>query len=523
MQEEDISPSVFCSPPVREHNPPDPLRETVCLFKTIENDLSGRDIKSIDVGDLLHFLSLLQTCSEQNNSRPDRSSRQLIPNSSLAEAVSSLTDFLFVEYCCRVRCQVREWLLKSSWESRLNLHLATHDPEDIMYCINMQMSVAREHIPAFLCVNVLIDILDEVQQMQQRIRKYLNTSGDDNAFVLERICAIINDCASLYEQFDDLNPTKDLLGGETLPSYSLKKKKDQITTEYINLAVYATDALAQTIIKDLKPVLTKFHSPKWEKMDQMDIIFSTLKDYFLDLVHWIPSFFYVKCVRYCLEHILELYLTSYFANQNNLNIKTKAALLERDRLNLLNFFGKENSEELKQPGLTEYHAVEARVEILQVMQSIIHAKSPMDVSREIGLILTEFGNHNGKAAVLNLRAISISDQPLKTKTEVILWSSAIDEACKNNPASAFRARTHCEVSPLHLATSPPVATVSIRSTLQQSEKKKKTKAPLDSKQHLGLLKKAPSLKALTKSHFRKMEIQMNSLPILSTKKTYPSC
>ncbi len=526
-QKKDMNPSSLCSQPVHEPDLLDPLGEAVFLLKTIENDLCESDINNIDVGDLLRFLSLLQVCSEKSNTRPDRPSRQLIPNIRITDAVSSLTDYLFVEYCNRVRCQVRDWLLKSSWERRsvspkTNLQLATHDPEDIMYCINMQMSVARDHIPAFLCETVLIVILDEVQQMQQRVRKYLNSLGDDNAGTIERICAIINDCASLYEQFDDLNLTKDLLGGAILPSYSLKKKKDQLTTEYINLAVYATDALAQTIVQDLNPILSKFHSSKWEKLDQMDTIFSTLQDYFLDLIHWIPSFFYAKCVRYCLEHILELYVTSYFANQNNLNVKTKAALLERDRLNLLNFFGKENSEEMKQSRLTEFHAVETRLEILQAMQSIIHAKSPADVSRDISLILTEFGNHNGKAAVLNLRAISMSDQPLKTKKEVILWSSAIDEACKVNRASIFRARTHCEISPLHSATNPPITAVSSHSSLQQSEKKKSNKPP-ESKRHSGLRKKVQNFKAITTSNFRIIELQIHTLSNLFDKKTFPSC
>jgi hypothetical protein len=522
-----IDSSVGNSHPVKEPEVVEPLSEETHLLTKIQSDLAQRNEDSIKVGDLLHFIS--QLCRENVKGRPDKPSRQLgIPNSSIHDELSSLTDHLFLEYCSRVRYQVREWLLKSSWERRgvlspkNNFHLATHDPEDIIYCINMQMSVARDHLPPFLCIDVLIVILDEVEQMQQRIRKYLNSS-DENTLLIESVCTIVNDCASLYEQFDDLNLTRDLLGGAILPSYKLKKKKDQITVEYINLAVYATDALAQTIIMDLKPILAKFHSSAWGFTDQMDTILSTFRDYFQDLSLWIPSFFYSKCIRHCLEHTLELYVESFFANKTYLDVKTKAALLERDRLNLLDFFGSEYSQEMKQAGFAGVHDVEERFEILQVMQSIIHAGSPSDVPREINVILTEFGNHDGKAAILYLRAISISDQPLKTKQEVILWSSAIDDACKTNPASVFRARTPCEISPIHADTIAPKIKAPFHQTLRHEHEKEEVKRKQLKQQPRGIQYKIEKVKAAAKLNVQLISKTIKFFPSSHKKKHFASC
>lgn len=453
--------NVFSEPPLRA-NPENGYvnlseTETAAMYSLmqIQRELYSRDPESITAGDLLDYITKLQQC-RKNSGRPDRASRNLTMSTqeTVHNGFSGLIEALFSEYCTRVRYQVREWLLKSCRECRSEISprsdLATGDPEDVVYVINMQMSVARENLSPFHCMDVLLVILEEVQQMQRLIRKSLNSIDED--FVIERACAIINYCACLYERIDNLNITNDLLDGQTFPSYNLKKKKDQVTIEYINLAIHATDLLAQVVMSDLRPILITFHSSQWEYNEKIIVLLSTFRDYFRDLKSWLPAFFYAKVTRKCLELLLEMYLESFFTIKGRLDKKTTAALLERDRLNLVHFFSNEYFEEMKQTGLAGEQGVEDRFEILRAMQFVILAKDPSDVHSEVQLILRELGNHNGKIAILFLRT-KLSCQRQKKKEEVALWNSPINDACETNSAAALRARTQCELSHLYRSRS----------------------------------------------------------------------
>ena len=61
--------------------------------------------------------------------------------------------------------------------------------------------------------------------------------------------------------------------------------------------------------------------------------------------------------------LFEMYLESFFTIKGRLDKKTTAALLERDRLNLVQFFSNEYFEEMKQTGLAGEQGAEDRFEI----------------------------------------------------------------------------------------------------------------------------------------------------------------
>jgi hypothetical protein len=321
--------------------------------------------------DLLQFITKLQQC-RQHKGRVDLATRHLRASSDCLDSTfDQPTEDLVAAYCNHVRYQVKEWFCKSSWERRgeiiprSQMHLGTNDPEDIMFEMQMQMAVATEHLPSNYCCAVMMTILEEVEQLQRRIKSYLHPSNDN--IIIERLCAIINDSACLFERFDNICLSKDFLGGNILPSYTLKRKKDHVTAEFLNLANSATGTLAQLILVDLNLVLSKL----WEDDDHIHTIISTFRDYFKDLRLWIAPLFFAKCIRHCLENLLQIYSDRISTNQRTLNVNTTVKVLEKDRQNLLQFFGCEHSTEMKQAGLSSLSDVENRLQILQDLQSNI--------------------------------------------------------------------------------------------------------------------------------------------------------
>ena len=425
----------------------DPLSSLVM----IQHELYRRGIDSLEVCDLLQFVAKLQEYRERDG-RPDKSNRHLqMTHDCVDEAFDRLTKALLSEYVLRVKYQVREWLDKSSWERRGEVfpnsdgHLVTNDPEDIMYVIHVQLAVAKENVSPFYCLEVMVAILEELEQMQRRIRTSLNSSYEN--IEIERICSVINDCASLYEKFDSFKTLGDVLDEMSLPSYKLNKKIDQVAVGYVNLAVHASDLLAKSITEDVNPILANVHTPQWEHEDQITVLLSTLRDYYADLSIWIPQLFYSKCVKKCLECILQTYVESFFAKGKSkvpISVRTVACLLEKDRLNLVHFFGSEHAEQMKQVGLGGTHAVEDRFEILRAMSYILLSREPSDVGNEVKVVLSELGNHYGKASIMYLA----KNAGQRSREKMKLWDAAINAACESNSTAVLRARTQCDLSHL---------------------------------------------------------------------------
>ncbi len=360
----------FLSPSKSPTTVTDPLSSLIQL----QSEIYGKGIRTMGVRDLLQFIAKLQQC-RQHKGRVDLATRHLRVSSDCVDSTfDQPTEDLVAAYCNHVRYQVREWFCKSSWERRgeiiprSQLHLGTNDPEDIMFEMQMQMAVATEHLPPNYCCAVMMTILEELEHMQSRIKSYLVPSSE--SILIERVCAIINDSACLFERFDNICLSNDFLGGNILPSYTLKKKKDQITAQFLHLANSATGTLAQLILRDLKPVLSKL----WEDDDHIQTIISTFRDYFKDLRLWIAPIFFAKCIRHCLENLLQSYIDRFSTKKHILNVNTAVEVLEKDRLNLLQFFGCEHSTEMKQAGLSKLSDVENKLHILQVLQSTIRSR-----------------------------------------------------------------------------------------------------------------------------------------------------
>ena len=393
-------------------------------------------IRDMDTKDLCSFLKLVANLKQSRKIDKRQHLQTMTGDGVLVDAFGQLTRDLLAEYCARTRQQVREWLRKSSSSlehceevlSTANHNLATNGPEDIMYILQIQMSVARELLPSVYCSKVMVTILEEIHKMQEKNRLFLSktTPGAEGSIEIEQICAFISDCTCMYEQLDNL-ACKDYLCGTAPVTRKLKGQMDKVLLEYVSLAIYASGILAQTIFFDLKPILSKIHTSHWEHGDQIRTVLCTLRDYFQDIKLWIPDYFFAKFIRKCLETLRHMYLKSFFSKgylkARTVNAITAAALLERDRLNLLQFFSQECFE-LRQTGLTD---VGSRLEILRAMSKVLSAIEPSDVSTEINVILKELGYRNGKNAI-----IFLAKKSGNRRQKLHKWKIAVSDNCGIN-------------------------------------------------------------------------------------------
>jgi hypothetical protein len=270
----------------------------------------------------------------------------------------------------------------------------------------MQMSVAREHLPPKYRPTVMILMLKEIKKVLNRLAAaILSTKHDPHT--IQILGAIISDCTCMHEQLDHISSEDYLCGSDIALSHKLKREMDNLLQKYLSVAVYSSDKLAGAIMRDVKSIVRKIHTRAWIQGNQTEVILSTLRDYFQDIKLWIPPFFFAKFIRQCLENLRHMYLKSFFSKRHYLqarrvNALTASALLQRDRLNIIQFFSLEYVEELKQTGLRTIDDIHHRFEILRAMSNVLKADNARDVLDDIKLIVDDLGLRHGKRAIVIL-------------------------------------------------------------------------------------------------------------------------
>jgi hypothetical protein len=379
----------------------------------LEKKLYIRGMDSIEICNLLRSIVNLKK-SRSEVDLLEQSSKRVEHNEVIDDALDQLTRDLLSEYCSRVKHQVGKWLAKSScWGQPEKVfftaenRLATNHPEDVMYIIQMQMSVAREHLPPKYRPTVMILMLKEIKKVLNRLAAAILRT-EHNPHTIQILCAIISDCTCMHEQLDHISSEDFLCGSDIALSHKLKREMDHVLQKYLSVAVYSSDKLAGAIMRDVKSIVRKIHTRAWIQGNQTEVILSTLRDYFQDIKLWIPPFFFAKFIRQCLENLRHMYLRSFFSKRNYLqarrvNALTASALLQRDRLNITQFFSSEYMDELKQTGLRTIDDVHQRFEILRAMSNVLKAGSNAhDVLDDIKLIVDDLGLRHGKRAIVIL-------------------------------------------------------------------------------------------------------------------------
>ncbi len=379
----------------------------------LEKKLYIRGMDSMEICNLLGSIVNLKKSRSEVDLLEQSSKRVEHNNEVIDDALDQLTRDLLSEYCSRVKDQVRKWLAKSScWGQPEKVfftaenRLATNHPQDVMYIIQMQMSVAREHLPPKYRPTVMILMLKEIKKVLNRLAAAI-LSTEHDPHTIQILGAIISDCTCMHEQLDHISSEDYLCGSDIALSHKLKREMDNLLQKYLSVAVYSSDKLAGAIMRDVKSIVRKIHTRAWIQGNQTEVILSTLRDYFQDIKLWIPPFFFAKFIRQCLENLRHMYLKSFFSKRHYLqarrvNALTASALLQRDRLNIIQFFSLEYVEELKQTGLRTIDDIHHRFEILRAMSNVLKADNARDVLDDIKLIVDDLGLRHGKRAIVIL-------------------------------------------------------------------------------------------------------------------------
>ena len=307
-------------------------------------------------------------------------------------------------------------------------HLITGHPEDIAFMIEMQIAVARKHLPARFLGEVLTACNQELSNMIVDI--ILDVESRWSKIEVERLCVIINDASRMIEECEERNNA--LLDRNNSEH---QKAAEDLCRELMELSLHATRFLCERIMLDLRepdPILTRVGGNTWETgaMPITETTVATLKDYSDDISEWISdSYYFPKVLRHCFDMTLQAYFESFFTITMNKGIKDPreaSRILHQDWQNLHQFFC--------ESGMTEYigraghytkQVMESRLGLIQAMSLILTPTIPPEkLKSNINSVLMQFGTEVGVAAVLHLaglRGRHISE------SEAVEWHAVVGE------------------------------------------------------------------------------------------------
>lgn len=288
-------------------------------------------------------------------------------------------------------------------------HLVTGHPEDISFMIEMQIAVAREHLPARFLGEVLTACNQELFNMTADIMLDVGSRWSD--IEVERFCAIINDASRMIEQCEDRNEV--LLD----PSDSEQQKAgDDLCRELTELSLHATRFLCERIMLDLRepdPILNRVGGTSWETGSLLisEATVATLRDYTDDISKWIPGdYYFPKFLQHCFHMTLQAYFESLFAMTLSTGIKDPemaSRVLQQDWQNFHQFFCSSGmAEYIGRAGHYTKQVMESRLGVLRSMALILTPTvSPTKLKSEINAVLKQFGAEVGITAVLHLAGL----------------------------------------------------------------------------------------------------------------------
>ena len=310
-------------------------------------------------------------------------------------------------------------------------HFITGHPEDVAFMIEMQLSVAREHLPARFIGEVLTACNQELFNMITDVM--LDLASRWNKVEVERLCAIINDASRLIEQCDERNAA-------VLDRNNSEHEEvgDELCKELTELSLHATRFLCERVMLDLRepdPILNRVGGKQWESGNMLVIetTVATLKDYADDIQEWIPhNYYFPKYLKHCFDMTVQAYLESFFAltMQRGVEDPLKASqMLHRDWQNLTKFFC--ISGMAKYLGHAGHHSktvVTERLGLLQAMSFLLTPSiPPAKLESEIKTFLLHFGSEVGIAAVLHMAGLRNRHIGDKESAE---WHSAVGNAAQ---------------------------------------------------------------------------------------------
>eukprot|EP01034_Spumella_vulgaris_P029420 gene29420-36474_t len=274
------------------------------LIPRVERMMNGLDgLKVGELLDLVNWIEYHKACMEEF----EFADRDCI------ETFANTKTELMIEYKSKIKEQVSQWFaniqnqpleIKESSDHTL----ITSHPEDMFNIIHAQVEVAREKLPLEYTKEVAIACLQVLQSVQRQSYDSLSTQW--RKMDPEAMCATINDNQRMQEKCDEFGEYLFRLVEEGPEKEILSAILEEVSNEYIALAVKAVSFLAKCILEDLdEEFFSRLYTPDWEAgKDLSSTLTATLDDYFKEFSTWLSDYFYSKFVKETLVTIINNYI-----------------------------------------------------------------------------------------------------------------------------------------------------------------------------------------------------------------------
>jgi hypothetical protein len=270
-----------------------------------------------------------------------------------------LKDDLIIEYKERIREHMLSYFDKIKGRSNsihmndrknsidlTNNNLYTFYPSDIFTVIYACVKIAEERLPKKYCKEIAIVGLQLLQNNQRQ--SYDDLFNDWKIIEIERLCTSINDFNKMQELCCEFEEYLTKFDNSPENNMVLKIIIEELSNEYISLSMKIIYYLTIKVLDDLNiHYFDKLFFDEWFTNDGLNKILSlTLKDYFLDIMKWLPEYYFIKFIKSILKELIRKYILCIKNRTNigpfNSEISAVAKILN-DKKSIENIFIKYES------------------------------------------------------------------------------------------------------------------------------------------------------------------------------------
>jgi Exocyst complex component Sec6 len=269
-----------------------------------------REMSDLDVVDILQMMDWLEYFTVQMEmfgyeTRP------------CLRMFSTYCEDLLHEYLQRIKTMLMNWfdnIKKQPIEivEAPDKTLTTSTPEDMFNIIHVQVDVAKEKIPPKYLKDVVNSCLNVLREVQRQSYDQLSVKWRE--LDPETLCSIINDNQRMQEKCEEFADRVVALVPQTDHREMLANMLQDVSSEYVSIAVSAIAYLSRSVLEDLEePVYSQLFVLDWENgfgTTLSSIMVATLQDYFQDVQVWLPDYFYSKFVKETFHRAVAAYVMS---------------------------------------------------------------------------------------------------------------------------------------------------------------------------------------------------------------------
>jgi len=345
-------------------------------------------------------------------------------------------DSLITVYIDFVRQEMKT-LLERAHSLEVNIridkegHAISSMPEDIIFLLDSQLTVAWNYLPHQYTERVLHTCNEELRNMVCDLMLKIGTEWRNLSS--KWYCALINDCSRLIELCEERNEAG-------LVQTHHKEFGDSLLREFAELSLHAATYLCERIMSTLSdpdPILTSIGDESWEKDDTQSSIertIATLSDYFEDLDQWLGrGYYFPKVLKSCFDKTLKTYVESFLSNTLSRGVKDPARVAEElnlDYKRLSLFFSGTNFE--KYHGVAGYYTqatLDEKLHIIRCLSKLVNpAVSAEEAASEVRLTMKAFQETFDNGSVVVFHVVGLRKK--HSGCESVEWLRVVSNAKK---------------------------------------------------------------------------------------------